>query len=289
LTFNGCTIKLEGERLRLVQKGQGKKLREVDPCSDERDQQYREQRARGAYVASICQPEALFDLSVAAQHQNPSDDEVKALNKRIRWQMDNPDRGISYAPLDTSQLRLFVFVDGSFANNKDLSSQLGYVMILGNETPGSLSYGDNSFTLKGNLLHASSTKSKRVTRSVLASEIYGMVSGVDIAIAVNSTIKKITKQMGFPATQIIVCTDSFSLYECLVKLGTTKEKRLMIDIMALRQSYERREIAEIRWINGEDNLADAMTKMSPNPSLKTFLDENQVIVRVQGWVKRQEK
>jgi hypothetical protein len=45
---------------------------------------------------------------------------------------------------------------------------------------------------------------------------------------------------------IVVCTDSFSLYECLVKLGTTKEKRLMIDIMALRQLYERRKLYEIR-------------------------------------------
>lgn len=46
-------------------------------------------------------------------------------------------------------------------------------------------------------------------------------------------------------------------HECLVKLGTTKEKRLMIDIMALRQSYERYELEEVRWINGNDDLADA--------------------------------
>jgi hypothetical protein len=32
---------------------------------------YVQQRAKGAYIASICQPEAAFDLSVAAQHQNP--------------------------------------------------------------------------------------------------------------------------------------------------------------------------------------------------------------------------
>jgi hypothetical protein len=31
-------------------------------------------------------------------------------------------------------MRLFVFVDGSFANNKDFSSQIGYVIILANET-----------------------------------------------------------------------------------------------------------------------------------------------------------
>jgi hypothetical protein len=41
--------------------------------------------------------------------------------------------------------------------------------------------------------------------------------------------------------------------------GNTKEKRLMIDIMALRQSYELRELQEVRWINGEGNLADSFT------------------------------
>jgi hypothetical protein len=73
-----------------------------------------------------------------------------------------------------------------------------------------------------------------------------MVSGVDIAIATLTTLKIITKRLGLPPTPLIVCTDSYSLYKCLVKLSTTNKKRLIIDIMALRQSYEHREIAEIR-------------------------------------------
>jgi len=46
-----------------------------------------------------------------------------------------------------------------------------------------------------------------------------------------------------------MCTDLYSLYKCLVKLGTIKEKRLIINIMALRQSYKRQELFKIRWIN----------------------------------------
>ena len=34
----------------------------------------------------------------------------------------------------------------------------------------------------------------------------------------------------------------------------------MIDILCLRQSYKRREIAEILWIKGDKNSADSMTK-----------------------------
>jgi len=57
--------------------------------------------------------------------------------------------------------------------------------------------------------------------------------------------------------------------------------------MALRHSYERRELYEIRWINGHDNPADAMTKAMPNKALETFVSANQIQVRVEGWVKRQ--
>jgi hypothetical protein len=195
--------------------------------------------------------------------------------------MKNLDRGIKYIAIDLSTAKLFVFVDGSFANNKDFSSQIGYEIVLANE-----STQKEEFEITGNLIHWSSTKSKRVTRSVLASEIYGMVGGVDMAIAIGTTIKMITDQLGFGKIPTIVCTDSYSLYECLVKLGTTKEKRLMIDIMALRQSYERREIMEIRWINGSDNPADAMTKADPNRALEKFISTNTLRVRVEGWVER---
>jgi len=77
----------------------------------------------------------------------------------------------------------------------------------------------------------------------------------------------IVRQLDIPLPLTIVCTDSYSLYECLVKLRTIKEKRLMINIMALRQSYERRELTEVQWINRQDNPADAMTKATLNKIL----------------------
>jgi hypothetical protein len=73
-------------------------------------------------------------------------------------------------------------------------------------------------------------KCKRVTRSVLASELYGMAYGFDMGGLVKSTIDK-ALEIEVP---LVVYIDSKSLYECLVKLGTTREKRLMIDVMCLR-------------------------------------------------------
>ncbi|KAM4063623.1 hypothetical protein HRG_014061 [Hirsutella rhossiliensis] len=242
--FNGSLIALEKGYLLVMQKGQVNNLKIIDLSTEDRAQRYVEQRA------------------------HPTAEDFQALNKRIQWQIDNPQRGLRFVPIGLEAAKVFVFTDGSFANNKDLSSQIGFVIIIATET--------------------NSTKCKRVTRSVLASEIYGLASGFDLAYVVAGTINQITSRLGLPQIPLVVCTDSYSLYECLVKLGTTTEKRLMIDIMALRQAYEQREITNIRWINGADNPADAMTKLSPNGALTRFVNDNEITIRLEGWVQRKE-
>ncbi|KAF1975366.1 hypothetical protein BU23DRAFT_579345 [Bimuria novae-zelandiae CBS 107.79] len=107
---------------------------------------------------------------------------------------------------------------------------------------------NNTFTICGNIIHYSLTKCKRVTRSVLASKIYGII---------------IIERLSLPAVPLVIYTDLYSLYECLVKLRTTKEKRLIINIIALRH---------------EDNPADAFTKALPNRALERFVNSNKVIV-----------
>jgi hypothetical protein len=85
-----------------------------------------------------------------------------------------------------------------------------------------------------------------VTKSVLALKIYGIIGEINILFAIGFTLTMIIKQLGLPIIPIIVCTDSYSFYEYLVKLGTIKEKRLIINIMAIRESYENRELFKIR-------------------------------------------
>jgi hypothetical protein len=39
-------------------------------------------------------------------------------------------RGLTFIPLDINSLSLLVFTDASFTNNKDLLSQIGFIIIL---------------------------------------------------------------------------------------------------------------------------------------------------------------
>ena len=76
-----------------------------------------------------------------------------------------------------------------------------------------------------------------------------MVGGVDMVIAIGTTLKIIIDRLKLPVIPIIVYTNLYSLYKCLVKLGTIKEKHLIIDIMVLQQSYKRQKLFKIQWIN----------------------------------------
>jgi hypothetical protein len=72
-------------------------------------------------------------------------------------------------------------------------------------------------------------KCKRVTRSILASKLYGIAHGFNIGGLVKSIINK-ALEIEVP---LVIYIDSKSLYECLVKLGTIREKRLIINVMCL--------------------------------------------------------
>ncbi|KAL0932582.1 RNase H-like protein [Colletotrichum truncatum] len=113
-----------------------------------------------------------------------------------------------------------------------------------------------------------------------------MTTGFDSSISLSSTLNRILRTLNLPGIPVVICTDSRSLYECLVRLGTTDEKRLMIDIMSLRESYEKKEISEVRWIDGKDNPADAFTKKSPNSALEQLITTSKLRIRIEAYVDR---
>jgi hypothetical protein len=62
--------------------------------------------------------------------------------------MEHLGQGITYIPLELATAKLFVFINGLFANNKNLSSQIRYIIILANKIAGL-----DKFIIRGNLIH----------------------------------------------------------------------------------------------------------------------------------------
>ena len=63
---------------------------------------------------------------------------------------------------------------------------------------------------------------------------------------INTIIKAIVKLQLNISLLLILCINFKLIYKCLIKLGTIQEKRLIINIICLRQLYKRREIAKVK-------------------------------------------
>lgn len=100
ISFNGCTLNIQEDKITIRQKGQGSRIQLLYAEEKDKKQLYIRQRARGAYIASKCQPEACYDLSKAAQVIDPEGSDCAELNKRLKWLMENMDRGLTYVTVD---------------------------------------------------------------------------------------------------------------------------------------------------------------------------------------------
>lgn len=121
-----------------------------------------------------------------------------------------------------------------------------------------------------NIIYYSSLRTKRVTRSVLASELFSMGHGFDISSIIGLTLNAMLDDV----KPLQVYTYSRILHDFLVRINRTAEKRLLIDLRMLRQSYERREITEVFRIPTEQKQADELAKAKAIPPLQQLLDEN---------------
>lgn len=92
---------------------------------------------------------------------------VADLNSTIRHVKKSLNRGPLQRKLDRDSLHLHIYTDSSFANNDNLSTKLGYLVLLCD--------GQNSC----HILHYSSHKSRRTVRSVMGGETYSFADGFD--------------------------------------------------------------------------------------------------------------
>jgi uncharacterized protein (DUF1778 family) len=60
----------------------------------------------------------------------------------------------------------------------------------------------------------------------------------------------------------------------------------MMNVMTLRQCYERREIIEMKWVHEANNLVDFMIKSKSSSALRMMIDINQINLDTTEWVER---
>lgn len=233
--------------------------------------EFRTTRHKLAWV-SHTRPEILAGVNILSQVTNETyqKEDLRIINSLIKHLKKYPDLGLKYRKINMDTTEILVFSDGSFSGNNDRSSQVGYIIML----------ADNENN--GNIIDYSSTKSRRVVRSVLGAETFGMADACDAAIVIQHDMKKILKR----TFKIKLLTDSETLFNVVIRNASTTERRLMIDIKAAREAYNEGTINDVVWIRRDYNLADAMTKYKILPQLVEFLQTGKVRYEVEQSVLR---
>ena len=137
--------------------------------------------------------------------------------------------GIVFPMLDIESLCIRGYADAGYRSNEDLSSQVSMLVVLMDKNK------------NASIIHYGSWKSRRVVRSPLAAEVYALTDCFDFCFTLSYDISKMLGKK----IPIYLHTDSKSIFDMVMKLSNVSEKRLMIDISSLRQSYNSGEIENI--------------------------------------------
>lgn len=77
-----------------------------------------------------------------------------------------------------------------------------------------------------------------------------------------------------------------SFFDVITKSTTTTEKRLIVAVRAIRETYERLEVSDVGLISSEAPPSDALTKVNDNSILNSILDNDIVKHHIQQWIIR---
>lgn len=132
----------------------------------------------------------------------------KNFTRTSKMQSQSANTGLKSVKVDVASIWLAIFWDDSFPTNSDLTAKLEFVVLLTDKF-------NNT-----NILHYTSVKSKRVTRSVLAAEIFAAIFALDYTSTLQVTLNK-----SFGKTiPTVLHTDSKSLYAYILGINDTSEK-----------------------------------------------------------------
>eukprot|EP00168_Porphyra_purpurea_P016741 TRINITY_DN552_c0_g1_i1.p1 TRINITY_DN552_c0_g1~~TRINITY_DN552_c0_g1_i1.p1 ORF type:complete len:862 (-),score=144.43 TRINITY_DN552_c0_g1_i1:471-2858(-) len=233
--------------------------------------QFASARASAAWLVHT-RPDLCCGVNLASQVTEPmyGPDSIRALNAVIAKAKKGRATTLVYPKLDRLTLRLHAYSDASFATSLDKSSQVGFIILLCDASG------------RAHVLSFRSKKSRRVVQSIMAGEVYAFSAAFDEAY----TLRYDLEQLYGRPIPISVFTDSKQLFDVVTKASHPTEKRLLIDIAAARQSYNRGELANVGLVLSGNNIADALTKVSGCNALDALLRTGVDRTPVEQWIIR---
>ena len=190
---------------------------------------------------NIAKENELEKLAQFETYEEVADCGQKVLS--TRWVITNKD-GKNKA----AELKIVVFTDASLGNiNEGTGSTGAYIVWLMDNTGQCCPIAWNAH------------KIKRVVRSTLAAETLGLEEGLEASYYYREMLASILGVK--PRTVMIEAyVDNKSIIEAILSTRLVEDKRLRVDVAAIKESLQLHDVKKIQWVPGHLQLANPMTK-----------------------------
>ena len=196
-----------------------------------------------SWAANISRPDMSYSsCELSTAQSKPTVADLLKANKCLK-EIKADDVSVKYAPLKIEDAKLVVFSDASYGNLRDGGSQGGSIVFL---TDGNAAAP----------ISWSSHRIKRVARSTLCAETLAAVEALDSAYMISKLGGELFDR---DALQIELYTDNKSLFDAINTTNMMLDRRMRVDIAALREMSENNEVSFF-WLETKWQLADVLTK-----------------------------
>ena len=230
-------------------------------------------------------PDLSARISISASAiSNPTVASLQEVNKLIKHAKRNPESHLIIQSIPLKDILIGAFTDAAWAVRPDGGSQGGMVI-----------FASSTKLLDGqdclfSLLDHKSWALKRKCRSSLSAETqafsdvlddlnYSRAFYLDFLQAKSIDLKNIDQQLSQQPYPSPIIMDCKSLYDCLetnVSMGLgAAEKRTSIEMLAGKQQMIATHVTT-KWVNGDAQLADALSKPNGNHALSQAMQSGRI-------------
>ena len=191
-------------------------------------------------------------------------------------------------------VRIVVMTDGALMNAEEKKSQVGIVAAILSKTE---QYSDPDFEeilpsqvtkkkpetpypfIGATPIMWKSQRSPRVATSSKAAEVFGLFLGVDAAVTLRKLVCEILYGTPLKPFTVDIRNDNVDVVRSVHQMGNAStEKRVQSLINSMRLLITEEDVASVRWIPGDINIADELTKPTDGNKLFKLLCKNKIQV-----------
>lgn len=202
------------------------------------------------WIVQGSRPDLAFDLIDLSTKLNSAtiDDFCRAI--KVLKRAKDCQSAVKFSNLgDYKNWEILVYTDAAHANLSDGVSSTSAMVVF-------IRSGEKCVPLSWRCC-----KIKRVVRSTLAAEALALQEGLEEAIYLQTLLLELTKHK----IPIIAKVDSNGLCEAIKSTKSVNDRRLRIDIAAIKQEVGG-DVKDVIWCPGCENLANCMTKRGASAS-----------------------